>query len=42
MSVLDAYFVPGGFIRVAAMPVNGSASDTVEQCLRPVDLPGRA
>ena len=29
MSVLDAYFVPGGFIRVAAMPVNGSASDTV-------------
>jgi hypothetical protein len=29
MHILDAYFVPGGFIRVAPMPVNGSASDSV-------------
>jgi hypothetical protein len=29
MHILDAYFVPGGFIRVASMPVNGSASDSV-------------
>jgi hypothetical protein len=29
MHILDAYFVPGGFIRIAPMPVNGSASDSV-------------
>jgi hypothetical protein len=29
MHILDAYFVPGGFIRVAPMPANGSASDSV-------------
>lgn len=29
MNILDAYFVPGGFIRVAPTPVNGSASDSV-------------
>lgn len=29
MSILNAYFVPGGFIRVATMPVNGSARDSV-------------
>src|ERR1700729_3861578 len=29
MDILDAYFVPGGFIRVAPMPVNGSASNSV-------------
>ena len=29
MHILDAYFVPGGFIRVAPMPVKGSASDSV-------------
>jgi hypothetical protein len=29
MHILDAYFVPGGFIRVAPTPVNGSASDSV-------------
>ena len=29
MHILDVYFVPGGFIRVAPIPVNGSASDSV-------------
>jgi hypothetical protein len=29
MHILDAYFVPGGFIRVAPMPINGSARDSV-------------
>jgi hypothetical protein len=29
MNILDAYFVPGGFIRIAPMLVNGSASDSV-------------
>jgi len=24
MRILDVYFVPGGFIRVAPIPVNGS------------------
>ena len=29
MHILDAYFVPGGFIRVAPMPINGSICDNV-------------
>jgi hypothetical protein len=29
MHILGTYFVPGGFIRIGPMPVNGSASDSV-------------
>lgn len=29
MHILDAYFVPGGFVRIDPMPNNGSASDSV-------------
>ena len=29
MHILDSYFVPGGFVRVAPMPVNGSAANAV-------------
>ncbi len=29
ISILDAYFMPGGFIRIAPMPINGSVIDTI-------------
>lgn len=29
MNILDAYFVPGGFIRIASTTINGSVSDSI-------------
>lgn len=29
MAILDSYFVPGGFIRIAPIPINGSTIDNV-------------
>jgi hypothetical protein len=29
MHILDSYFIPGGFVRIAPIPINGSIIDAV-------------